>query len=70
MKIWENPNRREINLPYTDEYVCGDYLTPPGTYDNKNDAIYSGKYTHAMEVFIDSYEIIDHERYDKLIEVL
>ena len=70
MKIWENPNRREINLPYTDGYVCGDYLTPPGTYDNKNDAIYSGKYTHAMEVFIDSYEIIDQERYDKLIEVL
>ena len=70
MKIWENPNRREINLPYTDGYVCGDYLTPTGTYDNKNDAIYSGKYTHAMEVFIDSYEIIDQERYDKLIEVL
>ena len=70
MKIWENPNRMEINLPYTDGYVCGDYLTPPGTYDNKNDAIYSGKYTHAMEVFIDSYEIIDQERYDQLIEVL
>ena len=70
MKIWENPNRREINLPYTDGYVCGDYLTPPGTYDNKNDAIYSRKYTHAMEVFIDSYEIINQERYDKLIEVL
>lgn len=70
MKIWENPNRREINLPYTDGYVCGDYLIPPGTYDNKNDAIYSGKYTHAMEVFIDSYEIIDQERYDNLIEVL
>ena len=70
MKIWENPNRREINLPYTDGYVCGDYLTPPGTYDNKNDAIYSGKYTNAMEVFIDSYEIIDQERYDKLIDVL
>ena len=70
MKIWENPNRMEINLPYTDGYVCGDYLTPPGTYDNKNDAIYSGKYTHAMEVFIDSYEIIDQHRYDKLIDVL
>lgn len=70
MKIWENSNRREINLPYTDGYVCGDYLTPPGTYDNKNDAIYSRKYTHAMEVFIDSYEIIDQERYDKLIDVL
>ena len=70
MKIWENPNRMEINLPYTDGYVCGDYLTPPGTYDNKNDAIYSRKYTHAMEVFIDSYEIIDQERYDQLIEVL
>ena len=70
MKIWENPNRREINLPYTDGYVCGDYLTPPGTYANKNDAIYSRKYTHAMEVFIDSYEIIDQERYDQLIEVL
>ena len=70
MKIWENSNRREINLPYTDGYVCGDYLTQPGTYDSKNDAIYSRKYTHAMEVFIDSYEIIDQERYDKLIEVL
>ena len=70
MKIWENSNRREINLPYTDGYVCGDYLTPPGTYANKNDAIYSRKYTHAMEVFIDSYEIIDQERYDQLIEVL
>ena len=70
MKIWENSNRREINLPYTDGYVCGDYLIPPGTYDNKNDAIYSRKYTHAMEVFIDSYEIIDQERYDKLIDVL
>ena len=72
MKIWENPNRREINLPHTDEcvYVCGNYLIPPGTYDNKNDAIEFGKYTYDMEVFIDSYEIIDQERYDQLIEVL
>ena len=70
MKIWENPNRREIHLPHTDEYVCGNYLIPPGTYDNKNDAIEFGKYTYDMDVFIDSYEIIDQERYDRLIEVL
>lgn len=70
MNIWENPNRREINLTHIDGYVCGNYIIPTGTYDNKNDAIEFGKYTHDMEVFIDSYEIIDQERYDKLIEVL
>lgn len=70
MNIWENPNRREINLTHTDGYVCGNYLIPSGTYDNKNDAIDFGKYTHDLETFFDSYEIIDQERYDKLIEVL
>ena len=70
MKIWENPNRREINLPHTYEYVRGNYLIQPGTYANMEDAIESEKYTYDMEVFIDSYEIIDQERYDKLIEVL
>ena len=70
MKIWENPNRRKINLPYTDGYACGNYLIQPGTYANMEDAIESESDTHGMEAFIDSYEIIDQKRYDQLIEVL
>ena len=54
MSIWENPNRREINL----------------SNSNKNDAIESCKNICDMEIFFDSYEIINQERYDQLIEVL
>ena len=70
MSIWENPNRKEINLTHVDGYVCKNYLIQPGTYASSKEAIESGKTTCDLEVFIDSYEIIDQERYDKLIDVL
>ena len=70
MSIWENPNRMEINLSNSNSYIYCHYLVQPGNYANKTDAIESGKNTCDMETFFDSYEIINHERYDQLIEVL
>lgn len=68
MSIWENPKRNEIYLTHSESYgSC--FIVPPGTYEN-SDCIVSGKYTYESETFIDSYEIIDKERYDQLIEVL
>ena len=70
MSIWENPNRREINLSNSNSYIYCHYLVQPGTYASSKEVIESGKTTCDLETFFDSYEIIDQERYDKLIEVL
>lgn len=69
MKIWENPQRKSIYLMHSEGCGCRQYIYPPGTYEN-TDALPDGEYHYTQETFIDSYEIIDQERYDQLIEVL
>lgn len=69
MSIWESPNRKSMYLEHSEGCGSRQYIYPPGTYENM-DALHDGEYHYSSETFIDSYEIIDQERYDQLIEVL
>lgn len=69
MAKWEKTNEAPVLLRHCEDAYSGYCPYIPGTYaDIKN--ISCGTYEYNWTIYVNSYEVIDKERYDKLIEVL
>ena len=69
MKIWEQQNTENPKMLAHSTGICEwEYVIPSGTYQTIKD-IPDSKCAHSWESYIESYEIVDKERYDGLIRV-
>lgn len=66
---WEKTNEAPVLLRHCEDAYSGYCPYIPGTYTDVKD-ISCGTYEYNWTIYVNSYEVIDKERYDGLINVL
>lgn len=69
MIIWEKTNEAPMRLRHCEDAYSGDCPYISGTYTDIRD-ISVGTYEYNWAIYVNSYEVIDKERYGELINVL
>lgn len=69
MEKWEKTNEAPVLLRHSEDAYGGYYPYIPGKYADIKDAS-CGTYEYNRTIYVNSYEVIDKERYGELINIL